>query len=127
MPAEHKPTVLLVDDEPDILNSLAHYLRIALPGTLILTAANAEAALPIAKKEEIDVVVSDLKMPGMDGIELLRKLRGCFPKMRRILITAFHEPELEQRAADAGVGTLLWKPFEMAELRTVVGRALKSP
>lgn len=118
---DHPPTVLVVDDEPDILESLSRYLRITLPGTTILTAPSAEAALPMASADDVDVVVSDVRMPGMDGLAFMRRLA---PGIHRILITAFHEPELEERAADLGVEALLWKPFDMTLLRSVVQRAL---
>src|SRR5438093_1170981 len=107
----HPPTVLLVDDEPDILEGLRHYLEATMPGTRVLIAPCAEDALPLIEQGEIDVIVSDLRMPGMDGIELLRRVGRQFPKVRKILITAFHEADLDTRAEDAGVGALLRKPF----------------
>lgn len=118
------PTVLLVDDEPDILESLQSYLEATLPGVRILVAANAAAALPLVAKA--DVIVSDLRMPGMDGLELLDRVRRKYPLVRRILITAFQEPSLEDRAALAGVGAVLRKPFELNEFRETVTEALGS-
>ncbi|MEA3190507.1 MAG: hypothetical protein QOD77_1089 [Thermoplasmata archaeon] len=118
------PTVLLVDDEPDILESLQSYLQATLPGVRILVAANAAAALPLVS--QADVIVSDLRMPGMDGLELLTRVRRKYPLVRRILITAFQEPSLEDRAAQAGVGAVLRKPFELNEFRETVTEALGS-
>lgn len=120
----HPPTVLLVDDEPDILEGLSSYLEATMPGLRILTAPNAEAALVIARKDPVDVVVSDLRMPGMDGLQLLEHIHQRYPLVRRILITAFSEPGLEARAHELGVGAVMRKPFPMQEFRETLGEAL---
>ncbi|MHB8633601.1 MAG: response regulator [Thermoplasmatota archaeon] len=120
----HPPTVLLVDDEPDILESLTTYLKATMPDVRVVTAASGEEAMVLLRTEIVDVVVSDLRMPGMDGIDLLKSVANRNPSVRRILITAFQEAGLEERADAAGVEALLHKPFSMSEFRELVSEGL---
>lgn len=118
-------TVLLVDDEPDILDSLAAYIGHWIPGVEIATASGAGEALELLQARPVDLVVSDLRMPGRDGLELLDEVGARSPATCRMLITAYPEADLEERAAAIGVTRVLRKPFDLREFVQVVREALR--
>jgi len=99
-------TCLVVDDEPAILRLVAVVLRDL--GCETLTAVNAESALEIAEKTNPDFVISDVKLPGMDGVELARRLKSR--KKPVLLMSAFGEPRKHD-----GDGFLA-KPFDIDSL-----------
>ncbi|MBI2077599.1 MAG: response regulator [Euryarchaeota archaeon] len=81
--------VLVVDDEPDILTSLKTCLEAEFPNVRVLTAESGLEALHLMDKEPVDLIITDYKMPGMDGFELLAKAERIAPMVPRILITAY--------------------------------------
>ena len=108
--------VLIVDDEPDILDALSAVLTASLDVDVV-TAASGPAALACLDGRTFDLVISDFRMPAMNGIELLAQARIRQPCAHRLLLTAFPEPELARVARDvAGVGILMTKPVRRADL-----------
>jgi two-component system response regulator AtoC len=87
-------TVLLVDDEQKFLNSIA--ARLKLMGFEPLTATSGEAALDIARKNPIDLAIVDLKMPGLDGLVTITKLKEIDPGIKSVLLTAYGSKKIEQ-------------------------------
>jgi DNA-binding NtrC family response regulator len=117
--------ILLVDDEPDIRESLADVFALYLPGVKILTASNGKEALDILGKEQVGLIVSDYKMPGMDGLEFLTKARQVAPAAPRILITAYPELNVAVRAInEAQIQNFLTKPITPQALIEAVNAAL---
>ncbi len=88
--------ILLVDDEKDIRDSLSQLLGLAFPEARISTAGSGGEALHILEQELIDVVVSDFRMPGMDGLELLQRVRDEWPDVTRIILSAYGIEDLEE-------------------------------
>src|ERR1043166_7614599 len=86
------PTVLVVDDEPDILTSMAAFLAVFL-GWRVETADSGSKALQVLSSRAIDVVVTDYRMPGMDGLELLSRVRRKAPRVPVLVVTAY--PDME--------------------------------
>lgn len=91
-------TVLLVDDEPDILGSIKLVLERSKKGVDVLTASSGAEGLEILANKHVDLLISDFKMPVMDGIEFLAKSRELRPEVPRIMFTAYADAELAQRA-----------------------------
>jgi len=122
--AEKLPRVLLVDDHKDMLDALRRAF-FNQPYDIV-TRDRAQAALDLIEAEHIDVLVSDIEMPGMTGLELLSKVRVASPRTARILVTGAGSVANATAAINQGeVHRLLHKPFNPAELRSVVASALE--
>ena len=90
------PTVLLVDDEPEFLDTMVE--RIRLKGFEVATATTGEAALRLAQEQEFDFAVVDLKLPDMDGLVVITKLKEAQPRVRTMLLTGFGTEKLKEAA-----------------------------
>ena len=107
-------TVLVADDEPNIRDSLQRYLE--LDGAAVVTADNGLAAQRRLQQETFAAAVIDLRMPGMDGLELLRWMRAERPRLPVIMISAYGEVADAVAAMKLGAGDYLVKPFDPEEL-----------
>jgi two-component system response regulator HydG len=114
--------ILVVDDEPTARQGLEKLLR--RKGYLVQAEADGEAALQAAADFAPDVVVTDLKMPKMDGIELLKQLRAQDRDVPVIVATAFGEVQSAVAAMRAGADDYLTKPLELDELTLAIERAM---
>jgi response regulator RpfG family c-di-GMP phosphodiesterase len=121
--AARLPVVLLVDDEPRILSALKRTLRRE-PYEL-LSAESCAEALRLIESQPVDVVLSDHKMPGMTGLQLLERVAVRRPEATRLLITGWTEsiPEAEIRAV--GVRAVISKPWEDSALKETLRQACK--
>lgn len=122
MSEPHAPVVLLVDDEAHILSALRRALR--REGYELLVATSAAEALHLLEERSVDLVLSDQKMPGTSGLELLRRVAERHPRVARLLITGWPEevPAAEREAL--GIRALLPKPWDAGELKAAIRRAL---
>ncbi len=117
--------VLVVEDEPRVAQTLCQVL--ALPeggGNYVESCDSGDAALQRLREAHFDLLVTDLRMPGMTGLELLEQLRQISPTTRTILVTAFGSPEIERRAAQLAVAAYLTKPFSLRQFVETVRYAL---
>ncbi|WP_256238102.1 response regulator [Bacillus sp. EB600] len=83
-------------------------------------AANGLQALEIVKNNDPDLVLLDMKIPGMDGIEILKRMKVIEPDIRVIIMTAYGELDMIQEAKDLGAITHFAKPFDIDDIRTAV-------
>ena len=115
-------TVLVVEDEVDLLFTIA--LSLELKGYQVVRAANGEEALRVVEAESPDAIVLDLRLPGIDGWEVLRRLEemGRFPRTPVVLLSAQVDAATAARAVRLGVHAHLAKPFSAAELGRVLGK-----
>ncbi len=116
-------TILIVDDEPNYLIVLSELLRDE--GYEVFTADSGISGLKVARETDLDMVISDMKMPGMDGIELLAKLKEFNKYLPVILITAYAEVEKAVEAMHLGAFTYLAKPFSNEQLLASVSKAVE--
>jgi len=114
--------VLVVDDEPSIVRVVAANLRAR--GYEALTAASGEAALTLIETQQPDCIVLDLRLPGVDGLEVLRRLR-TWAATPVVILTAVDDQHDNATALDLGADDYVTKPFAMAELLARVRGALR--
>ena len=116
-------TILLVDDEPNIIEVLEIVLLDE--GMDVLKANCGKNALELLREKEIDLVISDIRMPDISGVELLREAKKFAPEVVFIMITAFAGTDTAIEALQHGAFDYITKPFRMDDLRAVVRRALE--
>ena len=119
-------TVLVVDDEVDLLFTIA--LSLELAGYRVLKASSGEEAVAVVAAQFPDAIVLDLRLPGMDGWEVIRRLgeNGCFPRIPVVLLSAQVDAATAARAVALGVHAHLVKPFSATELTGVLSRLVKA-
>src|SRR5436190_20801104 len=123
MAQSSKGRILVVDDEANARTALAELLRDE--GYTIETAADGFKALPKLEDFAPDLVLTDLRMPGMDGLELMRKAREDDPERAVIVMTAFGSVDSAVAAMRQGAADYLTKPINLDELVLVLDRALR--
>ena len=116
-------TILIVDDEPNYQIVLSEILKDE--GYEVFTANSGLAGLPIVYSTDLDLVLSDMKMPGMDGIAFLEKIKEYNKELPVILITAYAEVEKAVEAMRLGAFTYLAKPFSNQQLLASVRKAIE--
>ncbi len=116
-------TILVVDDERDIRDGSERILTRM--GHRVLLAERGEEALYILKETPADVVLLDLKMPGLDGLEVLDRIRRAHPDILVIIVTGFATIETAIEAMKKGAYDFMTKPFRPDQLRIVAGRAVE--
>lgn len=117
-------TVLVVDDEPSVLFALSEGLSDRRGGVRVVTAANGIEAVAVLEAEPVDLVLTDLRMPDMDGFELLAFLRRNHPAVPVILMTALGSAETSARLGTAGSFECLAKPFHLPDLKRKIAEML---
>jgi len=121
--AERPAAILIVDDEPSVRESLAEWFR--RDGYRTGMAANAREALEQLEASSWDVVLLDIKMPGMDGLELERRILATDPNMVVIMITAYASVESAVEALKQGAFDYITKPIDPAELTRQVQKGVE--
>jgi response regulator RpfG family c-di-GMP phosphodiesterase len=115
-------TLLLVDDEASILSSLKRLLR--QDGYEILTAQNAEQGLILLASHPVDVIVSDQRMPGMSGVEFLRRAKIMYPDAARLVLSGYTDLQAVTDAVNEGaIYKFLTKPWNDVFLRAAIESA----
>jgi len=121
--ADKAQKVLVVDDEVDILSTVKLYLKDSYE---VLTAENAKDALIIFQSEKPAVIITDIKMPGMNGIELMRRVKSTENIDAEILVITGHgDMDIAVQAVRLGAVDFLVKPIDMKRLKLAVKRALE--
>ena len=118
-----EPRILIVDDEPDMVDNCARILRRS--GYRCLTAIDPQRAATLLESERPDLLLTDLKMPGLDGLALLRRARELDAALPVVVITAFATIESAVAAIKDGAFDYLPKTFSVDQLTLVVERALR--
>jgi len=116
-----KSTIMLVDDEEDFVEMLD--LRLKEIGENVVTAYNGSECLNILETQDIDVVILDVKMPGMDGIEVLQAIKKQYPLIEVIMLTGHGTIEIAIQGMKLGAFDFLFKPADFDELTEKLNQA----
>lgn len=119
------PKTLIVEDEPDLLETCVRLLRQG--GHSCLTAPSAREAITLIDTRRPNLVVTDLRLPTVDGLAVARHARRASPPIPVIVTTGYISPEARREAYQAGATIFLPKPFTAAEFMEAVNRALGIP
>lgn len=124
-PLGRDSVILIVDDERDTCETLRQFLELAVPGVRIVTAGSGEEGLGVLASSKVALILTDYRMPGMNGLEFLEKAKEVCPLAQRILLTAFPDMGLALQALrDQRVVQVFRKPFDPEEVREVVAGLL---
>ena len=115
---QNKKSILVVDDEENSRHSLGKLLE--REGYTVDCAADGYEALEILQCQHVDFVLSDIRMPGLDGIGLLKKIKAKYPDIYVIIVTAHGEVDMYLESANLGAYDFVHKPIKFEELRLVL-------
>lgn len=118
--------VLVVDDEADMLWMLQRNLNKDMEDVEILAAESGEQALAVLSDKQVDLVISDINMPGMNGLDLLVEINNRYPETGVIIMTAYPSNTFENQAMMNGSLRFIEKPFDIKEMRKIVEETLHS-
>lgn len=118
--------VLIVDDEEDMLWMLQRNLDSTIPNIETFTAQSGKEALSVMQESEMSLVITDINMPGMSGLELLTEISSKWPSTKVIIITAYPSSAFENKATREGAVKFVEKPFDINTMRTIVEDALRA-
>src|SRR5580700_6731159 len=119
-----KPTILVVEDEAKMRRLLE--LELADQGFRAQTVADAESGMKLVNSEQFDLIVTDLKLPGMSGLEFLQAVKRANAALPIIIMTAYGTVESAVEAMKIGASDYVLKPFSLAELVLVIRKELAS-
>ncbi|WP_224240535.1 response regulator [Hyalangium gracile] len=123
VPLKHHERILLVDDEFDVREGLAKLLR--MEGYVVTTAENGMVALERAKTQEFDLALTDLRMPGLSGVEVLIGLKKLHPKLPVIVVTGFASDATRANCLREGAYGFVAKPFDLDQLLSFIEKAIE--
>jgi len=118
--------VLIVDDEEDMLWMLQRNLDNGIPNIETITAQSGSEALGVLSENEISLVITDINMPGMSGLELLTEVSGKYPDTKVIIMTAYPSNAFENKAKKEGAIQFVEKPFDINDMRKIVENSLEA-
>jgi DNA-binding NtrC family response regulator len=113
---------LLVDDDEWIRNSMS--LLFESEGCYLMAVETAEEGMEALIKQSYDVIISDYRLPGMDGLEFFKKIKTSYPHVIKILITAYGSCDVFSRAKTLGVNDLIEKPFTLEVIEKSLSRLI---
>lgn len=116
--------VLVVDDEPSVREMLSDFLE--MNNFICMQADNGESAVDVTKREKFDLIIMDVRMPGVSGIEALREIKREMPGQPVVMVTAVSEVETAVEAMRLGANDYVMKPFVLRDMLNTVDHAISS-
>ena len=105
---------LVVDDEPDVVDQVKDLFE--LRNYTVITATSGEKALELVKKESPNIIILDIRMPGVTGMDVLKEVKKTYPKIRVIMLTGVEDDATKNMAIGLGASGYLTKPYSYSEL-----------
>jgi len=115
--------ILVIDDEAIIRDLLQEFLSDL--GYQVLLAEDGTKGIKLGTDNQISLALVDLKLPDIDGIQVIKKIREKNPHLKFILLTGFPTPPVKMEAHQLGASGFLTKPFQLPELQSLIQKALK--
>ncbi|MBI5681939.1 MAG: response regulator [Deltaproteobacteria bacterium] len=115
--------ILVIDDDIPIQNLLHDFLSES--GYNVITSSNPQTALEKLKETSVDLIITDLMMPGMNGMDLLKAVRFCSPNIPVVMITAYQSVDTAVKATKEGASDFISKPFSLEQIKFVVKKAME--
>jgi len=112
--------ILIVDDEEDLTWSISKSLLRENDLLEIICVHSGDEALKVLEKISIDLVISDIRMPGTSGLDLLENIRENYPKTKMIIMTAYGSPDIEEKIKNTENAYYVEKPFDIHELKNLI-------
>jgi PAS domain S-box-containing protein len=116
--------LLIIDDDPAVLSALPETLRLWMPGSVVDLCGSARLALDRIEATDYDAIISDIRMPGMDGLALLERIKACRPNTPVLLVTGYGDQTLATQALRGGAFDYILKPIDRDYFLASLGRAL---
>lgn len=111
-----KKKILIADDEKDLTWSMSRHIQRASPDTFVCSAVNGLQAFELFQSIHPDLLISDLRLPGMNGFKLIEMAKQYDPAIKVIVISAFYSRDIEQRLGSLHIDGFLEKPFDLKRL-----------
>lgn len=119
--------ILLVDDDSALLDVLPRTIELRIAQVAVTACDSAEAALERIQSGRYHLVITDLNMPRINGLTLIRRIKPMFPEMAILVITGHGDNEAEHQARQAGVNGFIRKPFDRRDFTATIERLLEHP
>jgi FixJ family two-component response regulator len=116
--------ILIVDDQHEVRRMLRAGIETLDPEFQVLDLPSAEESLVVISLQPVDLLVTDIRLPGISGLELMKKIRRSNPDLKVILITGLADPELHEQVKQSGAEAFFIKPIQLGDFLETVGRAL---
>ena len=117
--------ILIVDDEEDLVNTLQRLLLQEFPGSRVDVAYSGEEGLSWLAARSYDLLIADFRMPGFDGLELIKGVRYLDTRVPIVLMTGFGSMSIQEEAGQLGVNLYVAKPFDVDKMLSAVRKLLQ--
>ncbi len=122
-----KAKILLIDDDTLVLTSVSSLLK--KHGYDVIEASDGPSAVEVVKDQEFDLIICDIRMPSLDGLETVKQIRKALEQLGRkrvteMFLTGYTERNIEKEAVQMGVAKYIYKPFDMAEFLSIVDKVV---
>jgi DNA-binding NtrC family response regulator len=117
-----KKKILLIDDDEWIRNSMILFFETE--GCQLLALETAEEAIEALEQQHYDIIITDYRLPGMDGLQFLNRIQSLYPDALKMLITAYRSPEVVSAAIKAGIHDFIEKPFTSETIEDSLSRLI---
>lgn len=120
-----KKSILIVDDEIHVREGLSEILQ--QEGFYVETACDGKEAISLSVNKKFDLMISDIKMPEIDGLQLLNEIQKVNPQIRVIMVTAFGDVQTYLKSMQLGAHEYINKPIRIQELKRVISTIMEQP